>query len=63
MADEEDYDGGDMDAEEDYADEDQMDDIELEQGDEDGDRVQLIEVRREYFFLLLSIDLRLRAPR
>ncbi|KAH7723814.1 DNA-directed RNA polymerases IIIand III polypeptide [Aphelenchoides avenae] len=43
MADEEDYDGGDMDAEEEYGEEEQMDDIELEQGDEDGERVQLLE--------------------
>uniref|UniRef100_A0A915D904 Sex-regulated protein janus-B n=1 Tax=Ditylenchus dipsaci TaxID=166011 RepID=A0A915D904_9BILA len=43
MADDEDYEAGDMDAD-DYDDNDQMDDIELEQGDEDGERVAFVEV-------------------
>lgn len=44
MADDEEYMGdGDM-GEEDFAEEDQMEDIELEQGEEDGERIQLVDV-------------------
>lgn len=43
MADDEDYEADDMEAD-DYAEEDQMDDIELEQAEDDGERIQLIEV-------------------
>jgi len=44
MADDEDYEVGDDLQDVDYADDDQMEDIELdEQGEEDGERIQLIE--------------------
>lgn len=49
MADDEDYDGGEMDGE-DFGDDEPMDDIELEQPDDEVERVQLIEVSILNFF-------------
>lgn len=48
MADDEDYEVDGMDGD-DYVEDDQMDDIELEQGDDDGERIQLVDV---CFFIL-----------
>lgn len=47
MAEDEDYDGGDMD-DDDFIDDEPMDDIELEPAENDDERIQLIEVFYTY---------------
>ena len=53
MADDDDYDGGYMDND-DAGDDEPIEDVDPEQADEDGERIQLVEVRRFFTFSLLN---------